>query len=108
MKKKDSKENKDKRIILALENLKPNEIISPTNLAKKIVGIHVDTLKNTLDLFDSLKEISFEIIRKNGKIKFLKKTDNNLTLIREVRTIRKDLIDIKNTLDELHGKKKGN
>ena len=103
-KSKDTKENKNKRIIIALEELPIGEIITPTHLAKKVVGVHVDTLKDTLDLHDSLKDIGFEIIRKDGIIKGIIKTGDT-SLIKEVRNIQKGIIDMKNQLDELKNKK---
>ncbi len=109
MKEKDKRENKFMRIVKSLEVMQNGEGIKPTNLAKKVVGIHPDTLRDLLDLYDSLKEVGFEIIRdEEGKIMLIRKVDENLEIKKAIRDIKNNINDIKLKLEEIdNGKNKG-
>jgi len=98
MKKVDTKENKNIRIAKAISDMKIGEGISPTNLFKNI-NIHPNTGRDLLDLFDTLKEIGFMIIRKDGKIKTILRTDESIDIRREIRQLKADMNDVK-TLSE--------
>lgn len=97
----DTKQNKVIRISTALANMNQGEIITPTRLFRSI-GIHPNTGKDLLDLYESLTEIGFEILRdKNDEIKGVLKTDESLNVRKDIREIKKDSLEIKNMVDEL-------
>lgn len=107
MKEKDKKEDKSRRLSIVIENMEIGESINPTNLAKKI-NIHPNTLRDILDQFDFLKEIGFETIRdKNRKIKEIIRTNNSHNFLKEVRELKKIIIDLQTKVEELTQKKYG-
>lgn len=95
------REEKLYRIKTFIANLPIGETITMTTLAKRI-GVHPYTLKDVIDMYDSLKEVGFETLRdKNGNLREIMRTNESLNLIKEVREIRKEQINQKNTLDEI-------
>jgi len=100
----DSGEDKHRRIAIEIESLHYNEIVTPTNLARKI-KIHVNKLKDELNKFESLKNIGFAILRdKNRNIRGILRTDESLNFRKDVRAMQKDILEIKNALDEIKTK----
>ena len=97
----ETREEKNKRISTAINSMEMGESISPTNLFKSI-GIHPETGKYILDLYDSLKAIGFKTIRdKNKAIKLILRTDEELILKNDIRDIKRDILNILQTLDKL-------
>ena len=97
----DKKEAKTIRIATAIADMNLGESINPTNLAHKI-EIHPDTLRDVIDLHDSLKEVGFSTLRdKNGKVREILRTDESLNIRNEIRDLRRDVINIKEGLDEI-------
>lgn len=97
-----SNEERDRRIIKELELLKPREVISPTALAKKVMGVHVHKLRDVLDFTDSVRKIPFEILRdKNKKIRGIIKLEEDFDIKKDINVIKKDILDIKNILDKI-------
>lgn len=105
------KENKNMRIASEIELLQVGDKITPTALAKKTTriinkkdnSIHPDTLRDFIDVYDSLKLVGFQSIRdKNGFLRLIVKTEPELDLKREIREVKKEILDIKNILDELN------
>jgi len=93
----DKKSLKISRISTAIANMDIGESISPTRLFRSIGGIHPNTGRDLLDLWDSLKEIGFATLRdKNGKVREILRTDESLDM-------RKDIIEIKKGILELKG-----
>lgn len=102
----DTKEAKIRRIATAIANMEVGDSISPTNLFKSI-KIHPNTGRDLLDLHDLLSEIGFKTIRdKNGKIKEILRTDEELSVRRDIREIKKEILDIKEFLDKPKKRKK--
>ena len=107
MESKDTKENKSIRIAVAISKMEVGEVITPTKLSKEIANLHPDTLRDSLDLYDSLRQIGFIIVRdENEKIKFIQRTDESLENKKIIRDVKNDLNDIKITLEELISKNK--
>jgi len=98
----DKREEKYKRISIAIEKMPVGSIIAPSTLARS-VGVHPQTLTDLFDLIDSLKEIGFETTRdsKTGKIKNIHRVNDSLNLKKEVAEMKKELIDIGVTLEEI-------
>lgn len=102
----DTKENKNRRITTAIANMDVGDSIPPTRFFENI-QIHPDTGRDLLDLFDSLKEIGFKTIRdKSGKIRAILRTDEELNVRRDIREIKRELIEVKGMLDELNSRLK--
>lgn len=97
----DKKENKYKKIIETISNMNSGETITPTKLFKGANINPNDTGRDLLDFYESLKEVGFTILRKNNKVTNILKTDENPDLKKEVRNLGKNIIDIKNSIDEL-------
>lgn len=88
---KDRKKDKIIRICNALSKMELGETTNVTTLALSI-KIHPDTLRDSLDLFDSLKEIGFSTIRdKQGEIELIIRTDEKLEFRNEIKEIKKDV-----------------
>lgn len=101
MPKSEKKENKNIKIAREIENLKLGETISPTKLAVNC-SIHPNTLRDLLDIFDSLKGTGFSILRdSDGKIKAILKTDDSLDISKEIRDIKNSINDIEVLLKEI-------
>lgn len=102
----DKREDKYRRISSFIANMEIGDVITPTAISKS-VGIHPDTFRDLIDLGDSLKTIGYQTIRdKNGKIKNIMKINENLDIKDQLKEIRKDILDIKQKLEEIkHGKK---
>jgi len=98
-KKKDEKYNK---VIEILQDMETGEIIKPTALFKP-AGINPnDTGRDLLDLYSSLAKIGFTIRRdkkKGDKVTEIEKTEDPMETKEEIRNLRKEIIDIKNSLD---------
>ena len=74
---------------------------SHTNIAHEI-KIHPDTVKDFADVFDTMKEAGIQTIRdKKGKLLKIGASDEFLDMIKEMRELRKDMIDIKTSIDQL-------
>ena len=88
----DKKEEKARRISTAIANMEIGETTNPTRLAKSI-EIHPDTLRDVLDLFDSLKEIGFRTLRDGqGKIISILRTDESMNVRNDILDVKKQLI----------------
>lgn len=95
------REEKYKRIAVAIANLGIGDIITPTKLALSS-QIHPDTFRDLMDLYDSLKGIGFETSRDpSGKLKNIHRINDNLDIKKEIRELRKEFIDIKTVIDEI-------
>lgn len=100
--KKDTKEDKYKRIVSRIITMSEGDITTPTALAKDNL-VHKNTLCDLLDLFDSLSETGIETIRDSeGKIKFIRRSNKNLDIKKEIREVKKEMLDIRNILDEIN------
>lgn len=97
----DKKSNKISRISTAIANMSLGETISPTRLFRSI-GVHPDTGRDLLDMFDSLKEIGFVTLRdKNGKVREVLRTDESLDTRKDIIEIKKQILELKGFMDEL-------
>ena len=96
----EKREDRNRKIASAIANMEMGEMISITPFAHS-VNTHPDTIKDLLDLFDSLGEIGFKTIRDNNRkiIKILR-IEKNLDIEKTLTEIRKDILDIKMTLKE--------
>lgn len=102
----DKREEKTKRIAIAISKMRPGESISYSTLARNI-NLHPDTFKDKLDEFDSLREVSFEIVRdKDKKLRSILKTEDVFYWKKNIIGIKKSLADIEEQLNEIQGKKK--
>jgi len=100
-KKIDTKDSKNRRVMTAIANLGLGEVITPTALFNSI-GIHPDTGRDLLDLYESLTEVGFEILRENsGKIKGVLRTDESLNVRKDIREIKNKLNDVEGVMDKL-------
>lgn len=98
----DKKSNKISRISTAIANMSLGETISPTRLFRSVGGIHPDTGRDLLDMFDSLKEIGFVTLRdKNGKVREILRTDESLDTRKDIIEIKKGILELKGFMDEL-------
>ena len=98
----DHREEKYRRISTVIANMPLGDVIRPSSLARSI-HLHPDTLKDTLDFYDTLKEIGFKTLRdKKGEIREIIRTDDGLDLRTDVRDIKKDMLIIKDMLDKLN------
>ena len=95
------KEDRNIRLVRAIEDMKIGEAVSPTPLANK-ANLHENTLVDKIDVFDSLKESSFKTIRdEEGNLKAIIRTDNSLDMKKEISSIKNDISEIKLSIDEI-------
>lgn len=100
----DKKEDKVSRILTAIENMQIGETTNPTNLARGI-GIHPDTLRAKIDEYDLARSIQWRNVRdKSGKVRQIIREDEDLNLRKEMRDLKKEVLDVKNMLDEINAK----
>lgn len=101
-KKKDTQQEKIKRIASELYNMEIGETISPTPFFKRI-NIHPNTGRDYLDVYEAFKEIGFKLIRdkKTGNVRQIIRTEENLDIKKEIRDLKKEILDIKTALDEI-------
>lgn len=96
------KESKYKKVVETISNMDIGETISPTRLFKEANINPNDTGRDLLDLYSSLKEIGFVILRdRNEKIKAILRTNENLDIKKELRDQRREMIGLKDSVDEL-------
>ncbi len=92
---KDRAQDKISRIFTAISMLDIGESISPTELSKKI-NIHHDSLIAKLEEYEPVKNISWKLSRdKEGKIRMITKTDEDMDIRKELREIKKEIINLK-------------
>lgn len=97
----DKKEDKVSRIISAVANLKKNEFVSLSNLARKI-DIHPHTLRDKLNEWDTYIEAGkIEIIRTGSEIRGVIVRPTDELELNFKKEIRESLKTIKNSLDTL-------
>ena len=100
------KDSKYRKVIETLQDMERGEIITPTKLFKEAHINPNNTGRDLLDFFESLKKISFEIIRdKNEKVIRILKTDEDLEFKKEIRDMNIRLLKIEGLLEELNSKK---
>ena len=100
----DTKDSKNRRIMTAISSMELGETKSPTSIAN-ISQIHPDTFRDILDLYESLNEVGFEILRDTkGKAKAILRTDENLNVKNDIRAIRQDLNLLSGKIDTLIAK----
>lgn len=74
---------------------------SHTNIAHEI-KVHPDTVKDFADVFDTMREAGIQTIRdRDGKLLKMGATDEFLDMIKEMREMRKDMLDIKTSIAQL-------
>jgi hypothetical protein len=103
--KRDKAENRFLRIASTIANMNIGEKLSPTKISKTS-RVHPSQFREVIDFYDVLKDIGFETIRakKGDEENFLKliiRTDSNLDIKKEIRELRKEMLDVKTSLDEL-------
>jgi len=103
----DRKSEKISRVSTAIANMELGEAISPTRLFRSIGGIHPNTGRDLLDLYDSLKTIGFVTLRdKNGKVREILRTDEGLDARKDIIEIKKQILELKEIMDEINTKLK--
>lgn len=96
----DTKASKLKRMCVVLQE-KDGEWQSPTRIAHDI-GIHHDTIRDFVDEFDTMSEAGIQTLRdKKGKLLKIRSSSSSLEIKRELRDQRKELIGIRDMLDEI-------
>ncbi|MEK7179942.1 MAG: hypothetical protein AAB706_00540 [Patescibacteria group bacterium] len=96
----EKREDRNRKIASIIANMELGAKITPTSLAKSL-QMHPDTLRDLLDLHDTLKEVGFETLRdKDGKLKLIIRNDENLDIEKILTEMRKDILDIKIILKE--------
>ena len=102
----DKKEDKASRILTAIASMDIGEAISPSELARSI-NIHPNTLREKIDEFENAKEIGWRNIRdKKKKVRQILRTEEELILRTGLIEIKKDILDIKNSIEELKASNK--
>jgi len=97
----DKKEDKYRKISTAIANMGIGDKLSPTNLFRNI-GLHPNTGRDLLDLYDSLKEIGFETVRgNNGNVRLIIRTDESLNIRNEIRDLKVSVINLTKMVDEI-------
>ncbi len=106
----EKKSEKAKEIMEEIRKLEIGEVIRPTPLAERIKidpndkkkHMHVNTLIDTLDLYDSLKDVGFRTIRDKGRrIREILRTDEDLAIRTGLRELKQEIISLKSIIDEL-------
>lgn len=102
----DTKEKKVERIADALSEMREGESITPTALAKKIELngklMHPNTLTDALDIVDLLKDVGYRTIRgEDGKIRFIIKSKEDISVATKMRNMEKNIIDIKGDVEKV-------
>ena len=96
----EKREDRNRKISSIIANMEVGEMTSITPLSHSL-HIHPNTLRELLDLFDSLEEIGFKTIRDNKqKIIKILRMDKNLDNKKIITEIKKDILDIKILLEE--------
>ncbi len=99
-KKKDKRENKIIRFLQRVAVMEIGDKIAPSTFAREI-NIHPNTAKDLAYLFRELQATGFEIIENNeGEIKFFTKVEPKLDIKKEIRELRKEVMDIKTLIEE--------
>jgi len=96
------KASKYRKIVETIANMEIGETISPTALFKPAKINPNNTGRDLLDFYQTLKKIGFDIRRdKNNKIKHILKTDEDLDIKKELRDQRREIIGMRDSLDEI-------
>ena len=97
-----SKTLKIRKISTIIADMSIGEIITPTRLFKAVNMNPNDTGRDLLDLYDSLKEIGFVVLRdKNEKITGVLRTDEGLNMRKDIIEIKQQILELKGFMDEL-------
>lgn len=90
-----------KKIAFAISNMREKDVVAVSSFARSL-KMHPETLTDTLDMFDVLRNIGFLVLRDpQGKIKTLMKTNEENIVKSDIRQIKRDLIDIKGKLENI-------
>lgn len=96
---KDKREDKIRRLTESIAYMKVGDTIAPSTLFNsKEVGIHPNTGRDYLDVYEALKELDFEILRNSeGEIKLIIKTEPKDS----EKNLRKEITDIKENIKKI-------
>lgn len=102
----DTKEDKVNKVLTGIASHEIGNTITPTALAEEI-GVHPNTLREKLDEYEVAKELGWRTVRdKSGKVRLIIREDDDLNLRKGIRDILKEILQLKNLIDEINTKNK--